>query len=982
MEKVKKLYRNQTVRYIFFGGCTTLVNLISYAIFRGVLQIDITVANVLSIFLAILFAYVVNKIFVFESKTKGIWEFLGEMAQFIGMRLSTMFIEVFGVVYMSCVWKIPDMISKLMIQVVVLVLNYVFSKIFVFNEERRHSSGKDQPRRKRRRRNTILGFAIPAVAMTIAFAVNEVSPFGDRGILIIDSLHQYLPFFTEFHEKLVNSESLRYSFGGGLGINFWATFAYYFASPLNFLIVLFPTSMMMEAMALLVILKIGFSGGFFAYYLSRRNHDRNYTPILFACMFALSNFIIGYYFNLMWLDSIAVLPIVMLGIEEIVDGKSGKIFAASLAFALFSNYYIGFMLCVFSCLYFLMLWCIKKKREIRKVLRSCLNFGWYALLSGGMAAIVLIPAYQALGMTESTSGNSFPTKIKLYTGLFSQLTQHFAAVEPITIADTQVGLNAYCGVLVMMLVLLYLLDKNISLRKRIGYFVLTAFLYVSFDVNVLNYIWHGFHTQNGLPNRFAFLYIAMLLVMSFDAFGHIRLLPRWRVSFAFLVPPAVTAFVAYKGIGDYPWYVYVITLLAMAVYLFWILLYRLKKRRVAVMRNVIVCLGVVEMVASSIYGVCCNGTVSKSSYVEEQTAYHTMMERRDETNLFYRMEMDSQRMRNANMFLGGDGMVLFSSTMPAATVDLCKALGIEARTNKNGYIGVTKLMNDVFGIRYIVSKENTETLYQFKRVDYENPDGLFYNEDALSIGFMVNEKVKDWDTHSGTPMEVQNQFINLTTGYEPIIKLDRTVELSDQETCTIKLPKGSQVYVQLMTSVEKLEISTPEYDKTYNRYNDHMYNLGCMEEDQLANVTVTFKEGQSGTVKLKIYVCHQDEYEKVHEALAEEQMELTSFADDHIEGTITAKESRTLMFSIPYDEGWEIKVDGENVQQYRIGEALMGIDLEAGEHQITLSYTPPGLWLGSFLSIVCIALYLATMMMERKNQLRTQRRQPEKSKVL
>ncbi len=966
MEKIKKIAENQAVRYIFFGGCTTLVNLVSYAVFRYLLHIDITIANVMSIFLAILFAYVVNKIFVFESRTAGIRELLVEMGQFIGMRLSTMFIEVFGVVYMSCIWNIPDMVSKVIIQVVVLILNYIFSKVFVFNEERKNIVlGKEEAaRKKRRKRNTLFGFLIPTLAMVIAFAVNEVSPFGDRGILIIDSLHQYLPFFTEFHEKLVNSESLRYSFGGGLGINFWATFAYYFASPLNFLIVLFPTSMMMEAMALLVVLKIGLSGGLFSYYLSRRNKDRNYTPILFGCMFALSNFMIGYYFNLMWLDSIAVLPLVMIGIEQITEGKSGKVFAASLSFALFSNYYIGFMLCVFSCLYFLMLWCIKKKESIKKFFRSCVNFGWYALLSGGIAAIVLVPAYMALGMTESTSGNTFPEQIKIYTGLFSQLTQHFAAVEPITIADTQVGLNAYCGVLVMILVILYALDKHISLKKRIGYLVLTAFLYVSFDVNVLNYIWHGFHTQNGLPNRFAFIYIAMLLVISYDVFQHIRILPVWRVALAALLPIVAVSITTYTKTGDFAWYVYAVTLALLAVYLIWILLYRLGKKRALVIRNVIIGIGVAEMAASAVYGVCCNGTVSKSSYVEEQTAYRKMIERRDEQKLFYRTEMDSQRMRNANMFLGGNGMVLFSSTMPAATVDLCKALGIEARTNKNGYIGVTKLFNDVFGIDYIVSKENTEMLYQFERVDYEEPDGLFYNDDALSLGFMVDENVKNWDIRSGTPMEVQNQFINLTTGYEPIIKLDRTVDLVDGEACTLKLPAGSQVYAQLMTSVEKLEVSTPEYQKTYNNYNNQMYNLGCMEEDQLANITATFKEGQTGPVQLRIYICHQDEYEKVYEALAKEQMEITSFKDDHIEGTITAANPRTLMFSIPYDDGWKITVDGKEAEQYRIGEALMGIDLEAGTHQIVLAYTPPGLWIGSLLTIISMGLYFGTIAME------------------
>ena len=91
-------------------------------------------------------------------------------------------------------------------------------------------------------------FAIPALTIALAFAVNQVFPFGDHGVLIIDSLHQYLPFFTEFHEKLEQGSSLRYSFGGGLGFNFWATYAYYLASPLNFLIVLFPKRNMMDAM--------------------------------------------------------------------------------------------------------------------------------------------------------------------------------------------------------------------------------------------------------------------------------------------------------------------------------------------------------------------------------------------------------------------------------------------------------------------------------------------------------------------------------------------------------------------------------------------------------------------------------------------------------------------------------------------------------------------------------------------------------------
>lgn len=215
----KKLFQNQAVRYIFFGGCTTLVNLLSYTLMRTIMGIDITIANFISILLAIVFAYVVNKIFVFESKRNTVWEVIKECAQFVGMRLLTMYIEVFGVVLLSCVWGMNDLIAKLVIQVVVLVLNYVFSKAFVFKEKKDISqlTEKERKIRKTKKWCVIASAGIPAVVMLIAYIANGVFPFGDHGVLIIDSLHQYLPFFTDFHDKLAASESLLYSFGGGLG---------------------------------------------------------------------------------------------------------------------------------------------------------------------------------------------------------------------------------------------------------------------------------------------------------------------------------------------------------------------------------------------------------------------------------------------------------------------------------------------------------------------------------------------------------------------------------------------------------------------------------------------------------------------------------------------------------------------------------------------------------------------------------------------
>ena len=967
IEFIKKLYQTRAFRYIFFGGCTTLVNLGAYAGLRYVAGIDITIANFMAIGLSIIFAYVVNKLFVFESRTHGFKELAKECAQFIGMRLSTMFIEVFGVILLSCVWGIHDMVAKLVIQVVVLVLNYIFSKMYIFKEKDLVTEISAQESRRRRvtKRCCIWGFSIPAVVMVIAFMVNRVFPLGDHGVLIIDSLHQYLPFFTDFHDKLANSESLLYSFGGGLGYNFWATYAYYLASPFNFLITLFPKENMMDVMALFIVLKIGACGGIFSWYLSVRNRGKNYLPVMFGTMFALSSFMIGYYFNLLWLDSIAMVPLIMMGIERIVKGKSGRLFCLALFYGLFCNYYIGFMLCLFSCLYFLVQWVSAKEAGVKRIFRSCLTFGWYALLAGGMAAIVLLPAYLGLGTTESVVGNNFPSTIKFYAGGLSQMTGQFAFVEPINIADTQEGLNAFCGTLTLIFMVLYLLDNKRTKRERIAKALLCAFLYLSFDLNVLNFIWHGFHTQNGLPNRFAFLYIIMLLSIGFDTLSDVRELHPVKIVFSCLVPLGFTAFCGLTGYGDQKTYAYIITGILIVVYMVLLLVYRLVSNKKKLFRNVILGVTVAEMAAYGIYGVCCNGTVGRSTYLNEQKAYEKLMARKGD-DTFFRSEIDSTRMRNENMFLGANGVVLFSSTMPEATTNFCDALGIEARTNKNGYNGFTKLMNDVFGVKYVVSKTNGQTLYQMPQIDFEDPLALYENTNALSIGFMVNSNIRNWDIDQEEPLNVQNQFVFLATGYGPIYTEISTIKMEDGKSYNVTLPAGKQVYIDLGTKIEKLQVVTPEYDKKYETYNDHLYDLGCYDTEEMATITCTLKESQKGPVEARLYYCDNDAYENVRSALAESQLEDTQISDGSVKGTVDVKKAGTLMLTIPYDTGWKILVDGHRTEAYRVGEALMGVDLDAGVHTIPMEYTAPGLWEGSILTFLCVALYMASGILERK----------------
>lgn len=130
-KKIRILYENSVVRYVFFGGCTTMVNLISFYILRKI-GVELNAANIISIILAILFAYVVNSRFVFQDKCETLKDHLRPFCKFISARLVTMVIEVAGVWLLVSVLHMGDMIGKFFTQFIVLILNYIFSKFFVF----------------------------------------------------------------------------------------------------------------------------------------------------------------------------------------------------------------------------------------------------------------------------------------------------------------------------------------------------------------------------------------------------------------------------------------------------------------------------------------------------------------------------------------------------------------------------------------------------------------------------------------------------------------------------------------------------------------------------------------------------------------------------------------------------------------------------------------------------------------------------------
>ncbi len=819
-----------------------------------------------------------------------------------------------------------------------------------------------------------LGFLLPAILTLIGYIVIRVWPFGDGTVLIIDSLHQYLPFYTDFHNKLRSGEDLFYSFSAGMGYDFWSTYAYYFASPFNFLIALVPTAHVGDFMDYMILVKIGLCGGIFSWYLHKRNEKQKFLPIVFAVMYTMGNFIIGYYFNLMWLDSIAVLPLIMYGIERISKGGRGCLYGITLFYALWCNYYIGFMLCIFSVLYLFLCFVKASSLSIRQLWLRCVRFGYYSLLAGGMSAVVLLPAYVSLTRSESMESNSFPSVIKFYVNAAQILLSGFAAQHPINISSTQVGLNSYCGMAVFILILCYVLDRKIRIREKAAHVLLIALLMLSFAMNILNYVWHGFHQQNGLPNRFAFLFVVMLLIACYDVFPHLCSMHPAGL-FAASALPVIFAVTAYalgwiESDSASSWTQSIWEIASIALLIAYALMLLLLRFARATQRVITLALGSLMLFEACAHGICgfiYNENVTRSIYLDDQASFQNLTAQRGDSD-FYRSEIDSQRMRNVTMFAGGHSIVLFNSTMDASYTEFCDRLGIEARTNKTGYIGVTTLMNDVFGIRYVLSSNGKgESLYQFPKVGADSNLSMYYNANALSIGFMCNPEIRYWDIYAGNPIEVQNDFVNLAAGMEDLYTLDRTIEAEDGGNYGIRIPEGKQVYVYSPNRVKSIKVTSPEYTRTYTTYTDHLYSVFAMGENRDADLSINLNTSQS-VQNLSVYTCSDEDTQTVRDRLAESQLNNVVVRGRHLSGDIDVKKAGIMMLTVPYDTDWKVYVDGEKTDTLRIGGALTGIELGEGAHSIVMTYTPGGFWAGLIITLICAAAYIITLVTGRKKK--------------
>ena len=878
-------------------------------------------------------------------------------------------------------------------------------------------------------RYIIYSFLATAGTMLIIFFCNQMVPFGDKTILRMDLYHQYGPLFAELYERVMSGASLTYSWVSGLGSCFLGNYFNYLSSPLGALILFFGHKNMPEAIAAMILLKAALSASTFTYYLKRSLKSQSFVSTAFGIMYAFCAYMLAYYWNVMWLDAMVLLPIVVLGIERIINHGKPATYIVSLSLTMFSNYYMSYMLCIFSVIYFIYYFAtnnsvdtlVNRKAKTNTFITTLFNnrfirsgciFALASFAAAGLMACVLLPVYGVLKSSSATSG-TFPTNFESYFKFFDFFANHFGGLTTtIRSSGEDVLPNVYCGVLAIILAPLYFFTKSISKKEKVATLALLAIIYFSFNINILNYIWHGFHYPNDLPYRQSFIYSFVLLIMAYKTFIRLREFKTKEIGVVGVALLAFVMFVEKLTSKNVTSGTILLTMILIVLYVVILAIFKDKKYQtasVAALMVVCVCSEAVMCDTNAL-----SISVDKTPYVSDLKEFNQIKDGLDtiENGNFYRMELTDLRTRMDPSWYNYNGVSVFSSMATEKVANLQDDLGMMSnRINSYTYNPQTPVYNMMFSLKYIVNNETPNVLSApyYTSVIGNDEFQAYKNNYYLPIAYCVNSNIIDWATEeymdtwkyetSEDPFQLQGEFFNHATGLgNPFERIDISyitysnirpftediysnsfyfqkdnTSADASTTFYINTEKEGNVYIgfDITGSNNKdVIINTPLGTITQNGDQECILDLGRYQINETISVTIPYGDS-SGTVKLFAYTINDEVFEKGYEMLGEGQIITEEFEDTYIKGTVVTKQDSILYTSIPYNSGWSVYIDGNKLEKeeiLQIGNAMLAVNIERGSHTVEFKFNAPGLKLGFIVSIATILILAAIIYLTRKRR--------------
>jgi len=838
-----------------------------------------------------------------------------------------------------------------------------------------------------------LSFFIPVTVFLSVFALYRVSPFGKNTLLYYDMGGQYYPFLSDYLQKIKGGHSLFWSWTQG-GVDFLAVIAYYLASPLNFLLLLAPESVLPEAAVFLIVFKIGLAGLFmgiflldcFAAKLRRTSapelaYNDGFTVSLFAMFYALSSFVVTRYWNIMWLDAFALLPLVILGETALIREGKFKLYIITLSLSIITNFYMGFYTCVFVGITFFAQSFIQKL-TFKEFLRKFFLIAAYSVIAIGISAFLTVPAYTYLTTMGPTSKYGFPGSVAFFNDYKDVLGGLLAFSQSTTAYSLP---NLYCGMLCVLLIAPFLgslggspNSPKIKHREKVAFVFVAAFMLLSCSINILDYIWNAFRFVYGLQYRYIYVFIFTVTAAAYRAFIIISSEGIKRYELLLIITTAtVVLWAASMGAGA-------VNVLLNAIFCAGYILvfavfgaaHNLKsKNRQAILKNAAtIAIIVLALTETSLNAYKTIGTAGAevrdgyfSNYAEIKALLNTTEPPPDD---FYRTELTAPLKEhpaiqfNAPSIFGYNGLTFYSSTIAEDMSKFYDGIGLSANAsaaysyNSYGFSLSSPLSAMFLNLRYVISDSasSRDDIFWEVKSDTEGELALLENIKYLPLGFMAHNDILGYTVDKTNPFITQNNLFCAATGLSGSLFTLLSPAVSSETNLIYEMPKDSSLYIYCDNKTGVM-IQAREF---VNRF-PYIIPAGYYNKGETVSLTADISRyfGQETTEPRALAAIINDELFNVgYDILADETLEITEFRDTYIHGEITALADGVLYTSIPLSYNWTAYVDGKKTEIEPVCGAMAGLKVSAGKHIIEFRYFNKPFVAGVVVSLISLGAFV------------------------
>lgn len=781
-----------------------------------------------------------------------------------------------------------------------------------------------------------------SVALFVALAAaGHVYPFGDNSFLTNDLKYQYIDFFAWFRRVLLGEANLRYSFSQGLGMNTWGLYSYYLASPFNLLCVLFPADKLTLFVFVISALKLGCIHISSAWYVQKRFDLSKPAVFLLSLSFTFCSWTISNLRNPLWIDCLILLPICAYGCHELIRKRRMIRIVIATALNVMFCWYTAYISILFLCIFVLIEfvdYVAEKGFSWKLTLDRALRFAGAIALGLLLSAWTFLPTILAM----SKGGPVLALGPLLKTSLRSVIRGFL----PCMWVNNESTPQFYCGIIMMLLAVSLLVNRTVSIKTRIATLVVTIILVASSVLSPLEYIWCGMRVPNGFYSRTAFLLSFFALWAAGYTLQILKDQPKLRQAYR----PAV-----------------ILPLLALTA--------------IELFANA-------HVVWNQLYAGYSENT--NRAYVATATNTIATTTERDSAP-FYRIDRTTTRADSAalneGLALGYNQLSSYSSANNPQAIALLNSLGYSSVGEfSTSYAEPILAVDALLGVKYAIAEQAPAGYVMAKANQPESATAVYENPYALSVGITASNDIQNSTLEGENPFEKQNDLYSKILGrkVELYTKIEaaKTEDGESLKQWSVTLPAGSigYLYINKDTSAGSywpvaLTIDQRSINNEAWRFDNNIRQIAdASDAPSQHTVSIGVAEGYTDMPQDNepvFYALNLDVFEQIISELKTSEFIPTVFEDGRIEGEYTAKDDGNLLLSVPYDEGWNVTVNGTAAELTPAADkGLSSLNVQKGANRIVMTYKTPGALAGLTVSLATAAALVAAGLFTRHKKSR------------